>query len=396
MRILYLPGTTDNPYGFTNMPFIPRRIEYLRAGGVNTENFATVGLYDPFLATLVKVKHKEYVRYPKKKWNRTIIFNDIKYNIILYNISTLNFFRYHPLSRLIAKVIDKNTNVLNYDLIHTHFSFPEGHAAKLLFDKYKIPYVVTYHGHDINQLPYKSEVIHKYILKTLDNAFMNIFVSKNLYEKARSIGYTKNNYTIIPNGYNEKIFAYFDKLAIRKELNIYNPNTKYIGFVGHLEYVKRADQLGFIFNRIHAMHPKIRFIVIGKGPEKERIKKECKNLDLIMTGPLNPEKVSKYMQTMDVLILPSRYEGWGCVVKEAQACGTTVVGTNTGGIPEAIGEGGYLVDTGPDFEERFAIQVVKALENPINKNILIKAAEGYSWSNTIKKEIEIYTHICPY
>ncbi len=46
---------------------------------------------------------------------------------------------------------------------------------------------------------------------------------------------------------------------------------------------------------------------------------------------------------MNVIILPSRNEGFGAVVIEAQACGTCVVGSNNGGIPEAIGSEDYVV-----------------------------------------------------
>ncbi|MDN5345742.1 MAG: teichuronic acid biosynthesis glycosyltransferase TuaC [Petrotoga sp.] len=77
-------------------------------------------------------------------------------------------------------------------------------------------------------------------------------------------------------------------------------------------------------------------------------------LDVVFAGRVPQVEVAKYMNAMDVMVLPSRNEGFGAVVIEAQACGTCVVGSSNGGIPEAIGFEEYVVKEGKNFEERFA------------------------------------------
>jgi len=67
-------------------------------------------------------------------------------------------------------------------------------------------------------------------------------------------------------------------------------------------------------------------------------------LDVHFTGMLPQAEVAKWMNAMDVMILPSRNEGFGMVIVEAQGCGTSVVGSSNGGIPEAIGNGGIVVE----------------------------------------------------
>jgi len=96
---------------------------------------------------------------------------------------------------------------------------------------------------------------------------------------------------------------------------------------------------------------------------------------------------------MDVMILPSRNEGFGCVVLEAQACGVPVVGSDNGGIPEAIGNGGIVVPNGQNFEERFARSVMAMLNNPIPSSKLRSRALMYDWRIIVKKEINIYNEV---
>ena len=108
---------------------------------------------------------------------------------------------------------------------------------------------------------------------------------------------------------------------------------------------------------------------------------------------VSQEKVAEYMNAMDVMILPSRNEGFGIVVNEAQACGTCVVGSSNGGIPEAIGLEEYVVKDGDDFEERIADKVVEILRNGYDPERLINKVANFTWENIVKKEVEVYREV---
>ena len=179
---------------------------------------------------------------------------------------------------------------------------------------------------------------------------------------------------------------------MRRQLGIYTEGYKYVGFVGDLIEIKRADKLIEIFELIRKRVSKVKFIVVGDGHLRRKMEKQAKRkgLDVLFTGRLDQSEVAKYMNAMDVMILPSRSEGWPCVVLEAQACGTCVIGSSNGGIPEAIGFGEYVVEEGEEFEDRMAHKIVQVFEKGYNKEKLIERAKNFTWERIAQMEKKIY------
>ena len=99
------------------------------------------------------------------------------------------------------------------------------------------------------------------------------------------------------------------------------------------------------------------------------------------------------MNALDVLIIPSRNEGFPNVCIEAQACGCPVVGSNAGGIPEAIGEGGLIVDDTANFEKDFADTVIELLNKPLSREQLRNRALRFDWESVIVKQIDLYKDV---
>ncbi|MFN6992162.1 MAG: glycosyltransferase, partial [Fervidobacterium sp.] len=147
-----------------------------------------------------------------------------------------------------------------------------------------------------------------------------------------------------------------------------------------------------IFSKIASKVPNTKFIIVGDGPLRNEVEK-VKGIDMTITGFISQQEVAKYMNAMDVMILPSRNEGWPCVALEAQACGTCVIGSNNGGIPEAVGFSEYVIEDGVDFEKRIAERVVEVLKSGYDKEKLIDRAKNYTWENTVSREIELFEEL---
>jgi phosphatidylinositol alpha-1,6-mannosyltransferase len=106
-----------------------------------------------------------------------------------------------------------------------------------------------------------------------------------------------------------------------------------------------------------------RFVIIGEGPEKANLVKLANNLGLYSTrfvGQISDEEKRKLLSRSKLFVLcPRPYqsdfegneEGFGISYIEAQAAGVPIVGSNIGGIPEAVGNAGVLVQDPTDPEE---------------------------------------------
>ncbi|MGB9821347.1 MAG: glycosyltransferase family 4 protein [Pseudothermotoga sp.] len=324
---------------------------------------------------------------------------DVKFEhaLISRNLAKLLLWRTHLIdnAKLIREYVHRIESMLGdfqFDLIHAHGMsvIPAGEIAYLLARKHNKPFVVTLHGSDVNLLMPKRKQRYTEIL---EDASKCIFVSKALLEKAKSFGYSGKNAVVIPNGYDPEIFKQMDKEQIRRELGIHKENTHYVGFVGNLIPIKRADKLPEIFESVVKNIPNVRFIIVGDGVLRDKILKQMKDLDVVFAGRVPQTEVAKYMNAMDVMVLPSRQEGFGAVIIEAQACGTCVVGSSNGGIPEAIGFSEYVVEEGDNFEERFAKRVVEVLREGYDMNRLLERAKGFTWRSIVLAEMRIYRNV---
>lgn len=335
---------------------------------------------------------KEVIRYPQYISN----FN-IKFEYIPIDLTALEFFSIKMLSpSLLAEMMShnviKNLEVAQFDLVHAHWVYPHGAVANYIGRLYNIPSVVTAHGSDIHTHPKINNKWLRETVSVLEGASKVIFVSSYLRERAKELGYVKNDSIVIPNGIDSGIFKPMVKTNVKETLNIRN---LCVGFVGNLIPIKRAESLPKIFKEINASCPKTTFLIIGEGYLRKKIEYESKKLglDVRFTGRIPQEQVCYYMNAMDVLILPSREEGWPCVVLEAQACGVPVVGTNIGGISEAIADGGALVNEGSHFEQRFANVVVDTIRKNINYEKLTSRGKEFEWSIIAKKELNVYREL---
>jgi len=115
---------------------------------------------------------------------------------------------------------------------------------------------------------------------------------------------------------------------------------------------KRIDLVINAFNQT----PERKLIIIGSGPERERLKKIA-NPNIEFIGHQSAEKLGAYMQAAKAFVFAAE-EDFGIIVVEAMACGTPVIALNKGGTAESVLNG----KTGILFNEQNHSSIIKAID----------------------------------
>lgn len=110
------------------------------------------------------------------------------------------------------------------------------------------------------------------------------------------------------------------------------------------------------------------------------------------TGYLSDDELLKLYQTADLLVHPSRYEGFGLQVAEAMACGTPVICSNGGSLPEVAGTAAITLQ--PLDVEGFAVNICKVLASPAISEEMsgkgITQSRQFTWRKCAKETLAVY------
>ena len=290
-------------------------------------------------------------------------FDGVSYRMLWMPYSILDHFLFFKLGRrplFYPRFLRRKAALLKgFDWISAH-SFEGAFLAREAQRLYGTPYSVSWHGSDIHTKPFKYPCIREETASLMALAKMNFFVSRALLETSDQIGLGAKQ--VLYNGVDAVFYPYpAERRQLLKRAEGLE-GQRVVAFVGNLFPVKQAEHLPAIFRQMAA--PDIRFWIIGDGPLRGEI--EARSGDTVrFWGDVPHSRMPEILNMVDLVILPSRNEGFGMVLAEALACGCKAVGTRVGGIPEIIGEAAS-VPLGEDFVHRFSSVALSILEGPQN------------------------------
>jgi len=214
-----------------------------------------------------------------------------------------------------------NGKGLEFDIIHAHFTWPSGYAGTLLKERFGVPLVITGHGFDIYDVPFRGEVYRGKILKALESADKIITVShSNFRVLTEKLGIPSEKILIISNGFDRNKFRPMDKVECRNRLGL--PLEKRIVLtVGNLVPIKGHEYLLKAAKIVLEQEPDAFFVIVGDGPLREKLEKLAKKLGIfksIYFGGRRPhDEIPLWMNAADLFVLPSLSEGNPTVMFEA-------------------------------------------------------------------------------
>jgi glycosyltransferase involved in cell wall biosynthesis len=181
--------------------------------------------------------------------------------------------------------------------------------------------------------------------------------------------------------YRRKATTIYPPVAIEK-FGLQEEKQDFYVTASRLVPYKRIDLIVEAFART----PHRRLIVVGEGPEMERIKaKAGPNISLVGYQP--DDALKRYMQHARAFIFAAE-EDFGIVPVEAQACGTPVIACGRGGVAESVVEG----QTGIFFYEQSVEAIMVAVDRfetlSLNPADIYKNAERFS-SQRFRDELQI-------
>jgi L-malate glycosyltransferase len=287
--------------------------------------------------------------------------------------------------------LKKVINRYKPDILHAHFASSYGLVASLIRNK-KSSFFVSVWGTDIYKFPKQSkinEILIKYTLNKADYVFSTSYAMASETKK-----YTANNIKVIPFGVDINKFMPLEDIKEKR-------SNLTIGIVKSLEDNYGISDLINAFSKIRLMHKDINLLIVGDGPKRNEyellVSEKGLNELVTFTGKIPNYDVPKYINAMDIFVVPSReIESFGVAAVEAMACGVPVIVTDIGGLPEVVKDGktGIVV---PKRNEEMLIEKINFLiENKETRdkygiNGVKHVKRHYNWEDNADEMVKFYT-----
>lgn len=250
--------------------------------------------------------------------------------------------------------------------IFTPNILPLGSMAYLFFKIFKIPYVISLHGLDINNALNSKPKLTLVILKSAKHIICN---TKYTALRLQSLDLPKNKISIIYPSLSAWAKSEPSVADLRAKYNI-QADDKVLLTVARLNYRKGHDLV--IKALAHLNKFKIKYLVVGSGNElanlKQLVKQEKIEDRVIFCGTVSDQALPSFYQLADIFIMPHReigndVEGFGMVFLEAASQALPIIAGNSGGVTEIFTDNLNILLIKNDDEEELGSILTKVLNN---------------------------------
>lgn len=296
------------------------------------------------------------------------------------------------------RIIGKGKSVKQFFLEHPEINGVHMHANVLnpsfeiikTAQKLNVPIRIV-HSHNNNymkKLKFKDKLYEIWVKSRVDSICTDLLACS---EEAGKWMFGKKRFAVINNSIDlsKFIFNKTTRKILREKLK-YSDSDVVIGTVTRLNYQKNPEYLINVFNEIYKQDNRFKLLIVGDGDLRTQIEKMIKDYDLendvILVGAVNNSE--EYLQAMDIFLFPSRFEGFGIALLEAQVAGLKCFSSNK--VPKNINCGDNIQFMPLEYGYTYWVDKILETDFPYNRNINLENFEDFDIKNNIKKIERIY------
>jgi len=285
------------------------------------------------------------------------------------------------------------------DVIHSHTAFALGLGALRLARKRDVPFVASYHtpaGEYTGYLP-GTERIAKGFTRIAEGYERWFYGTADLVAPSQAtrdhlvdtVG-VSTPVEVLSNGIDTEQFRPVDGTAFREEYDL--GDGPLVGYTGRHGHEKRLSD---VLDAVEGMGD-VTVVFGGDGPARESLAEQARSMDVDVTflGFLDREELPAFYSALDVFAFPSPVETQGLVALEANACGTPVVGVDSGALSGTVvdGETGYHYQPGDIEGFRGGIERALSEREALSANCLDRREE-FSIDATVETLASVYASL---
>ena len=271
-------------------------------------------------------------------------------------------------------------------LVHAHYALPDGYLAFLLFEAYKVPYIISFRKSDIKFLQTKRSSSTYKMMQTVLGHASRIIVHNAAQQKYLSDeGFDS---IIVPHG--------IEKDFIAKKEHENHTDTINIATVGELIPLKQID---WVINTVknYKGNKILTLTIAGDGPMRQELESLAQGYNnIVFLGNVSHNKVDELLSNSDIFALPSNDETFGIVYIEAAAHQNAVIATKGTGVWGVFVDKEEMLycDSYESFQQMmYELIDNQRLRNQLGKKAYEKTSENFTWEKVIEKYSKIY-HNC--
>jgi len=387
VRVLTITTLYPNEIQIRNGVFVRERLrQFIARHPIESTVIAPVPWF-PIRSSLFG-RYADFARVPRHEMDGEIQVHHPRFAVIPKLGSAVSPLTY---CRAVSRLL-RTRDADEFDVIDAHYAFPDGAAAVLLGRRLNKPVVLTVRGSDINLIP-REMAAGAWIRWTLPRCSAVVAVSEALGRRVASLTDGRVTATVLRNGVDRNTFKMVpDRGALRQDLGL---TGRLVLSVGNLIELKGHH---LVIDAIREVEGAT-LVIIGRGPMSASLREQVSRLGLEGRVRFEAEmprtELIRYYNAADVLVLASSNEGMPNVLLESLSCGTPVVATAVGGVPEILKD----ARAGRMLDERSSQAIANALRQILdsgtpNRDEVRAQVEPFDWTRTADGMAAVFESVC--